>query len=250
MNTKIENKLLLIIDHSPKDELKKICNWENTTYHHHPENKGYGAGHNIAIRKVMEDSLFHLVMNPDIYFDEKVLPELLHYMHQHKDTALISPKIVNEKNELQYLCKLLPTPTDLFLKRFIPASLIANRMNRFQLKFSGYNSVMNVPYLSGSFMFLRMSALKKVGLFDERFFMYPEDVDLTRRLHKNYETIFYPFVQITHHHRAASYKSWKMLKIHLHNMAKYFNKWGWWHDVERKAINNRTLQSLGYNQNL
>ena len=59
---------------------------------------------------------------------------------------------------------------------------------------------MNVPYLQGSFMFLRTKALKEVGLFYERFFMYPEDIDITRRMHKKYKTIFYPEVSIHHEH--------------------------------------------------
>ena len=91
---------------------------------------------------------------------------------------------------------------------------------------TGYNQIMDVPYLSGSFMLLRTSALKEVGLFDERFFMYPEDIDLTRRIGAKYRTIFYPEVSVIHHHEKASYKSVKLLIIHVWNIMKYFWKWG------------------------
>ena len=64
--------------------------------------------------------------------------------------------------------------------------------------------------------------------------MYPEDIDITRRMHKWYRTMFVPSVTIVHAHRAASYKSKKMLKIHMVNMIKYFNKWGWFIDQKRK----------------
>ena len=81
---------------------------------------------------------------------------------------------------------------DLIFKRFLPGRLTRKRLRKFQLQFTGYDKPMNVPYLSGCFMFFRMSALQEIGLFDERFFMYPEDIDITRRIHERYKTIFYP----------------------------------------------------------
>jgi len=240
------NAKLFIIDHSPQDLLRKACRMERVEYEHHPENKGFGAGHNIALRKIMDSSPFHVVLNPDVSFGHDVIPAVLNYFEKHPDTGHIMPKVVSENNELQYLAKLLPTPADLFLKRFLPSAFSRKRSNRFQLKFTGYDRTMNVPYLSGCCMFLRTEALEKAGLFDERFFMYPDDIDLTRRIHRHYRTVYFPYVQITHRHEASSYKSKKMLGVHLWNLVKYFNKWGWFFDRERKEINRRTLQELKY----
>ena len=96
---------------------------------------------------------------------------------------------------------------------------------------------MNVPYLTGCFMFLRLSALEQVGLFDERYFMYPEDIDLTRRLHTRFLTLYYPYATVIHDHERASYKNLKMLMIHIVNLCRYFNKWGWIFDAERDRFN-------------
>jgi GT2 family glycosyltransferase len=93
-------------------------------------------------------------------------------------------------------------------------------------------------------MIFRISAFNMVGIFDERFFMYPEDIDITRRMHKFYKTIYYPEVSIIHAHQADSYKSRKMLIIHIVNMIKYFNKWGWFFDRERKIINANVLKAV------
>ena len=93
-------------------------------------------------------------------------------------------------------------------------------------------------------MFFRVSSLCEVGLFDERFFMYPEDIDMTRRMHAKYKTIFYPFVSIIHAHAAASRVNKKMLRIHILNMIKYFNKWGWFFDKERRRVNKECLFRL------
>lgn len=117
-------------------------------------------------------------------------------------------------------------------------------MYKFQLRFTGYNRIMNVPYLSGCFMLFRMSALQDIGLFDERFFMYPEDIDITRRMHEKYKTIFFPKVSIIHAHAAASKVNIRMLKVHILNMVRYFNKWGWILDSKRRKLNKQVLREL------
>ena len=58
--------------------------------------------------------------------------------------------------------------------------------------------------------------------------------------------MYWPMVSVVHAHRAASYKSKKMLKIHMENMVKYFNKWGWFFDKERSEWNKKLLKELGY----
>ncbi len=86
-------------------------------------------------------------------------------------------------------------------------------------------------------MFVRTTVFEKVGGFDERFFMYAEDVDLSRRIHRNYKTIFYPKVSITHEYEKGSYTNYKLLKYHITSLFKYFCKWGWFFDKERRDIN-------------
>ena len=93
-------------------------------------------------------------------------------------------------------------------------------------------------------MLFRIDALKEVGLFDERFFMYPEDIDITRRIHAKWKTLFWPEVSIIHEHQAASRHNIKMLMIHLYNMIKYFNKWGWFFDPLRKKFNQRLINQI------
>ena len=74
--------------------------------------------------------------------------------------------------------------------------------------------------------------------------MYPEDIDLTRRIHSEFRTVFYPEVSIVHHHARDSYLNLKMLWIHTTNMIRYFNKWGWIFDRERKIINKKVLNQF------
>ena len=236
---------LFIIDNSSNDRLRELGEISERVRYIHSVNRGYGAGHNIAIRESMDlGAVYHVVVNPDIYFADGVLEELISYMDEHKDVGQIMPKVYYPNGDLQYICKLIPTPLDLIFKRFFPSSITERRMYKFQLRFTGYNRIMNVPYLSGCFMLFRMSALQDIGLFDERFFMYPEDIDITRRMHEKYKTIFFPKVSIIHAHAAASKVNIRMLKVHILNMVRYFNKWGWILDSKRRKLNKQVMREL------
>ncbi len=234
---------ICIVDNSPapNPEFKG----DKITYFFTGKNSGYGAGHNIAIRKSIKQEVpYHLVINPDIEIDGEVPEKLIQFAEKNPEIGHIMPRVVYPDGKIQYLCKLLPTPADLIFRRFLPASWVQKRISRFELRHSGYDKPMEVPYLSGCFMFFNTDALIKAGMFDERFFMYPEDIDLTRRIRKYYKTIFYPDVTVIHHHEQSSYKSLRMLLIHMINMSKYFNKWGWFFDRERRATNREILKKI------
>jgi len=225
-------------------------NRESTIVHHYfkLENRGYGPGHNMAIRKAKEvGSDYHLVVNPDIKFPKEVMPFLTTYLDENEDVGQIMPKVHYPNGELQRLCKLLPTPMDMFGRLCMPKFYMDQRTARYELADSGYDKVMNVPYLSGCFMLFRISAFVEVGMFDERFFMYAEDIDITRRIHARYKTIFHPAVKITHIHNRADRRSFWLLMVHIINVMKYFCKWGWFFDSERTKFNEAILEEIkGY----
>ena len=214
-------------------------------YIHPGKNLGYGAANNIAIRETIYDEVpYHLVLNSDIVVTAEAVDNLLAVMQSDEHIGQLMPRVVDTNGEMQYLCKLLPTPMDL-LRRVLFGRLgrDSKRNARFELRDMDHSRPINAPYLSGCFMLLRTEALQKAGLFDERFFMYPEDIDLTRRIHRDYLTLYYPSETIIHAHRQASYHSVKMLWIHASNMTRYFNKWGWVRDPERRLFNSLLLQA-------
>ncbi|MCH5224502.1 MAG: glycosyltransferase family 2 protein [Muribaculaceae bacterium] len=236
---------IYVIDNSNSDSLKNIVPLFNRTEYYHVSNDGFGAGHNIAIKKAMEtDAKYHLVMNADVYWVEDVLTELITKLEEDDNIGLIAPKVFYPNGYLQYTCRMLPDPFILFAKRFLPHNLIKKRLQRYLLASHDHDYPLNVPYLLGSFLLFRIEALKDVGLFDERFFMYPEDIDITRRIHEKWITLYYPKVSIIHEHQAASRKNLRMLKIHIINMIKYFNKWGWRKDQKRILFNKKLEEAI------
>lgn len=238
---------IYIVDNAREKRIENFCSQYTNVVYMSSANVGYGAGHNQALRQALNtNAKYHLVLNSDVYFQPNVLDYLVEYMNTHTDVAQVQPNVVYPNGEVQYTCRLLPTPANLIFRRFLPQSMVKKMNYRYMLKFSDHKKEMNVPYHQGSFMFFRLECFNKVGLFDERFFMYPEDIDITRRMHKYYRTMYLPHLTIVHAHRAASYKNKKMLKIHMLNMIKYFNKWGWIWDKERTVWNRELLKELGY----
>lgn len=235
LNTEMAVRLI-VVDNSPSDNLRQICNDNKIEYIFNNANIGFGAGHNIAIRRILELSKYHLVLNPDIYFPRGNLEKLYYFMEDNKDVGLVMPKILYPDGSLQYLCKKLPTPFDLILRRFVPSflkPLFQKRLDGFEFRDRNYNEIMSVPGLSGCFMFIRTCIFKEIGMFDERFFMYAEDTDLCRRIGNKYKTMYYPEAVIYHEYAKGSYKSNKLLIVHINSAIKYFNKWGWFFDKDR-----------------
>jgi GT2 family glycosyltransferase len=234
---------LFIIDNSPTPVAQEICEAFHCHYVFTGSNLGYGKAHNIAIRKTLSYSPYHLVLNPDVYFGPDVLEKLLNYMEENPKAGLIMPNVLYPDGTTQRLCKLLPTPFNLATRRFLPSGIewLKKINDRYEMSFAHHNKVMNVPFLSGCFMFLRTAALQKTGLFDERFLLYAEDTDLSRRIHQKFNTIFFPFAEIYHTHARGSYKNIKLTWHNLKSAIQYFNKWGWFFDKEREMINEAAM---------
>jgi GT2 family glycosyltransferase len=244
LNSRLSKRLFLI-DNSETDVLKNVVIEKQIEYVYINANIGYSKAHNIAIQKAKGLSDYHLVLNPDVNFTTGVLEEIYEFMEKNKEVGQLMPNVLYENGELQKLCNLLPSPADLIGRRFFPENRWFKKLNdRYELNGFDYNTCANIPNLSGCFMFLRSEILDKVKGFDERYFMYMEDVDLTRRIHKVATTLFYPYVSIYHGFKKESYSSRKLLTYHINSALQYFNKWGWLFDNERDHINKRTLKEL------
>lgn len=205
-------------------------------------NVGYGAGHNLAIRRFATDCDFFLISNPDIEVSPAALDQFC-LRAEKEEAVLFMPDIRYPDGRRQYLCKLLPTPSDLFLRRFMPG-LSRQRNKRYELQHADYSKPFFSPYLSGCFMLIRSTALLTVGGFDERYFMYLEDTDLSRRLARYGDSLYLPEITVTHNFQRASYKKIGLLLTHIHSAISYFNKWGWFFDKERRTLNKKCLKQL------
>lgn len=236
--------LVYVIDNSRSDALRVVAERFGAHYRHQPDNPGYARAHNWALRAAAAaGSRYHVVVNPDVRLPLDGLGKLLGYMAAHPDVGLLAPRVHYPDGRLQPLCRLLPHPLELAVRRFFPLlHRSSGRLARYELHGSGYSQVMDVPALSGCFMLMRVETVLEAGLFDERFFLYFEDVDLSRRVGRIARTVFVPHVAIVHEHGRSGYRNGRLLWHRLVSAARYFNKWGWLRDEDRRRINARTLR--------
>lgn len=208
------------------------------------KNLGYGRAHNQVILDPQLQCKYYLIANPDVRFTAKDLEKIYAKMESESKISLLMPKIIWPDGVDQGLRKLLPQPGDLFLRRFVPGflrSLFRGTEERYQLKNLDPAKEMWVPVLSGCFMFCRYEILNDIGGFDPRYFLYLEDVDLSRRLGERGTNIYWPEVQVVHEYQKSSYRSIRPLILHLQSAIKYFNKFGWFKDPYRRSINRKAL---------
>ncbi|HEY6974671.1 MAG TPA: glycosyltransferase [Chitinophagaceae bacterium] len=239
------NYELFLIDNSPTDALKTFGEEENIRYYFINKNMGFGKAQNIAIRNALDKSEYHLILNPDISFKKGTLEDIYAFMEANSDIGQLMPKVYYDNGNIQKLCKLLPHPADLIGRRFFLNFTPAQKRNKtYELNGFAYDKVLDIPCLSGCFMFIRSSVLRQVGGFDPRYFMYLEDIDLTRRINKVSRTVFYPNAQVKHAFKKGSYGSIRLLRYHIVSAIKYFNKWGWFFDDERDIFNKEVLSRL------
>ena len=244
------NYKLFIVDNSPTDELKSLADNQTVFYTFLNKNIGFGAAHNIAIKNAIElNSTYHLVLNPDIYFDKNVVEQIIDYMDKNSEVGLLMPEILYPNGDIQFLPKLLPSPWKMFKRKLpLPKPLKNRLLYNYEFRFLKPNSIVETPTISGCFSFFRTSVFNEIGFYDDLYFMYFEDNDLSRRVNKLYKTILFKKVHVYHCYGRGAQKSFVLFKMFLTSFVKYFNKWGWFFDSERtktnKVILKKAQQSL------
>ncbi|MFC5430195.1 glycosyltransferase [Paraburkholderia denitrificans] len=193
-------------------------------------NVGYGRGHNLAIQQAA--SRYHLVLNPDIDMEEHALVVALDFFADHPEVGLLSPCIDDGEGQIQYLCRRYPTVFDLFVRGFLPSSvrtLFARRLARYEMRdlINEHDILWDPPIVSGCFMLFRTEVLKKLAGFDDRYFLYFEDYDLSLRTHGAARIAYAPSVRVMHHGGGAARKGYQHIRMFSASAFKFFNRFGW-----------------------
>ena len=186
-------------------------------------NKGFGAGHNYILNRL--DSDYHAIINPDIIIRDDVISKMVEYLEEHSEIGMLSPEIRFPDGRLQILGKKNPKPKYLVasrLRRGAPGKILS--------EYAMLDKDLSVPQeiqnATGCFMFIRTDLFKKLGGFDERYFMYFEDCDLTRKVNEVSKVVYYPGATVFHEWGRESKKNFKLKIVQIKSMVKYYSKWG------------------------
>ena len=223
---------IFLIDNSPTRTEWPISSAKIVYYWNEGEDVGYGAAHNIAILESLYYKVpFHLMLHPDIEVKAEDVDALYYFMTRNPLVGILSPQIQDSEGKIENVASLLPTPWQVFFRlqrKFLP---------------SGGQDTLNAPTVISPFLMARTKALGQVRLFDEQYFREETSVtDLIRCIHRDFLTLYIPEFTVVHHrkHSAPSFcSSWKNWK----DWYRYFHKWGWGFDKERRMVNRLTLES-------
>ena len=213
---------LYLLDNSPKSSEEIYKNDDRVEYRFIGKNIGFGKAHNLVLEEIKTKSTHHLILNPDVIFDSKVLQNLVIELDKGNNISMIAPKVIYPNGEVQFTTRKQPRFSELIYRRLnINKKFIQSQEYRDQLSKSFYPD-----FIHGCFMLFKTEDFIEVNGFDERYFLYMEDADICREIKKqSKEILYFPKEQITHIHRKGSSKSIKLLSYHLISAIKYFNKW-------------------------
>lgn len=190
------------------------------------KNGGYGYGNNLVLNQLQ--SYYHLVVNPDVTFFDDTFLEAIRYMDLHPEVGLLTPSIRLPNGERQFSCRRNPSLLSQTL-RFVfkkKKKIFKKYLTHYEYQDYSYDKIIyDVPNCSGSFMFFRTTIFKKLKGFDERFFYYMEDADLSRRALDIAHTVYLPSVRIVHEYQSEAYKNKKLRNEAIKSAFKYFIKW-------------------------
>ena len=173
------------------------------------ENVGFAVANNQAIRAAKGQYI--LLLNPDTVVEENTFDRCVTYLDEHPDAGGLGVKMLDGKGRfLPESKRALPTPPVAFYKIFGLSALFPHSrvFGRYHLGYLDKDKIHEVDVLSGAFMMLRREALDRVGLLDEDFFMYGEDIDLSYRITKGgYKNVYFPETRIIHYKGESTKKS-------------------------------------------
>jgi GT2 family glycosyltransferase len=202
---------------------------------HSGKNLGYGAGHNACLNAFCKRPLvsdYHLILNPDVILAEDFLLQGLAFLEKEKNVAAIAPYVENEDGTAAYLCKRYPTVLDLFLRGFTPAPVrhcFRQRLDHYQMKdiYDAQQVNTAVPIISGCCMLVRTGIFRELNGFDERFFLYFEDFDLSLRMAAKGKVAYHPALRIRHLGGFSARKGFWHVQQFIRSARQFFAKHGW-----------------------
>jgi hypothetical protein len=197
-------------------------------------NGGYAKAVNIGLKSL--EARYYLVLNMDTtVVQPHAFESMVSFMDEHGDVGLAGPKLINPDGSTQVSCCRFPKFLyPIYRRTFLRNTVIAKKSIRYYLMLDwDHNETKPVDWVIGTGMIVRHEALQQVGLMDERYFMYFEDVDWCRRFWQYEWKVYYlSDVKIVHYYSRDSAKSMgfssifnKLTRIHINSWLKYFFKY-------------------------
>jgi len=218
-------KELVIIDNSTNDTLRIFCeSFKSVKYIFVGKNIGFGSAHNLGFSELSCKSDIHLVLNPDIYFESKEIEKFIKWLYEEKDISLAVPRVYFPDAKVQNTIRNIPTVATLLKRRLNIKGIFDEFIKKDEFDGVKFDGVCKIPFAHGCFFAMPSAVYEKLGGFDERYFMYMEDIDICIRAKSYGKTVIHGDFSIFHEYRKGSSKSLKLLWWHIVSAFKFFLK--------------------------
>lgn len=220
---------VIVVDNFSGDDLDDLKEIVDFKFIQSQKNLGMGGGNNLGIKEARGE--FVLILNPDTVLQKTALKTLFNYIKNNPDVYIVGPKLLNPDMTLQYSCSHFPRVYTPLIRRTFFGKIFKKHGDWFLMKDFSHDIIKEVDWLMGSCLMIRKDGFAG---FDERFFMYFEDIDVCRRSWlADKKVIYNPEAVVIHHHARASAQSlWyiaifknKITREHIKSWFKYFYKW-------------------------
>lgn len=219
----VDNGVEVAVKNDVEDFKSFLSRFDDVEYINPGKNLGFGKGNNYVLTRLTSE--YHAIVNPDICFVEDVFEPIIAYLDNNLDIGMCIPNIIDQDGNRQLVYRKEPTVFDMFIRMFCNG-LFPKRFKEHTLQYEDYTKPFQVPFGQGSFLVIRTSLFKKLGGFDDGFFMYLEDADLCKRVNQESKLMYYPNATVIHKWKQGSHKSKTLFKYHINSMRYYFKKWG------------------------
>ena len=217
-------------DFTPKEPVEDLIPYVDI-FVKNQSNLGYGRAINLLLSQLPYSPKYICVMNTDLSWKPGTFDTMLGYIDAHDDVVMLVPRVCDLNGDTQMLCKQNPTLFGLISRRFIPKYLKSKHIIRYDNWYVNshldYNRVIESSYLSGCCMLIKTSAFLQVGGFDERYFLYLEDADISRALSLIGKCLHFPYASVYHCWGKGNYRSFYLTLVNIVSAYQYFMKWGW-----------------------
>lgn len=215
---------LYIIDNASRENIGRMleehfdANYINMGY-----NAGFGKAHNRVLDKI--NSKYHFVINPDILINRDTVNSLCRFMDENPDVSIACPKVLHPDGSIQYIAKKKPGFLSLISRR-IHFKFLQKIEDDYLMKDADQDRRFPVDFCTGCFFVIRTDVMKKIGGFDEDYFLYFEDADITMKAKQYGQAYYAPSASVVHFWHRETASSKRQFLIQLKSMFIYFRKWG------------------------
>lgn len=206
LNLPFEHEII-VVDNASYDGIAEVITekFPNVKFIQSKKNGGFAYGNNLGLKQAT--GKYIMICNPDLAILTKAVEEMVAYMDEHPEVGLAGPRLINADKSIQYSCTAFPDWHLPIYRRTIFSETNSGQawLEKYLLKNLDHSKNFFVPALFGACLIIRRSAMDQVGFLDERYFMYMEDLDWSRRFwEKGFRVAYIGQAEVIHLHRRQS----------------------------------------------